>query len=148
MVAAARRPAPTGELPPGHATEDGVGLHYVGTELADVVSVVPGARAWRVDRDGTSRWMPGCSANRSPHRIGHVAELVFFSGTMDCGKSTLALQMDHNHAGRGRLGLLFTRLDRAGESVLSSRLGLSTLAIEVTDDLDLWEVVSASAPQR
>ena len=42
----------TGELPPGHATEDGVGLHYVGTELAEVVSVVPGARAWRVDRDG------------------------------------------------------------------------------------------------
>ena len=26
-----------------------------------------------------------------------MAELVFFSGTMDCGKSTLALQMDHNH---------------------------------------------------
>jgi peptidase E len=42
----------TGELPAGHATEDGVGLHYVGTELAEVVSVVPGARAWRVDRDG------------------------------------------------------------------------------------------------
>ena len=27
-----------------------------------------------------------------------MAELVFFSGTMDCGKSTLALQMDHNTA--------------------------------------------------
>ena len=33
-----------------------------------------------------------------------VAELVFFSGTMDCGKSTLALQMDHNHRARGRRG--------------------------------------------
>ena len=42
----------TGELPPGHATEDGVGLHYVGTELAEAVTVVPGARAWRVDRHG------------------------------------------------------------------------------------------------
>ena len=31
-----------------------------------------------------------------------VAELSFFSGTMDCGKRTLALQMDHNHAARGR----------------------------------------------
>ena len=38
-----------------------------------------------------------------------VAELVFFSGTMDCGKSTLALQMDHNHRARGREGLIFTR---------------------------------------
>lgn len=42
----------TGELPPGHATEDGVGLHYVGTELAEAVTVVPGARAWRVHRGG------------------------------------------------------------------------------------------------
>ena len=72
-----------------------------------------------------------------------MAELVFFSGTMDCGKSTLALQMDHNHRARGRQGLIFTRLDRAGESVLSSRLGLATSAVEVTEDLDLWEVVVA-----
>lgn len=72
-----------------------------------------------------------------------MAELVFFSGTMDCGKSTLALQMDHNHRARGRAGLIFTRLDRAGESVLSSRLGLATSAVEVHEDLDLWEVVVA-----
>jgi thymidine kinase len=70
-----------------------------------------------------------------------VAELLFFCGTMDCGKSTLALQTDHNHAARGRRGLIFTKLDRAGESVLSSRLGLSIGAIEVGDDLDLWDVV-------
>ena len=54
-----------------------------------------------------------------------MAELVFFSGTMDCGKSTLALQMDHNHRARP-VGLIFTKMDRMGESVLSSRLGLST----------------------
>lgn len=72
-----------------------------------------------------------------------MAELVFFSGTMDCGKSTLALQMDHNHRARGRGGLIFTRLDRAGEAVLSSRLGLATRAIEVTDATDLWDVVAA-----
>ena len=78
-------------------------------------------------------------------RIGclPVAELVFFSGTMDCGKSTLALQMDHNHRARGRHGVVFTRLDRAGESVLSSRLGLATSAVEVSEDLDFWEVVVA-----
>ncbi len=72
-----------------------------------------------------------------------VAELVFVSGTMDCGKSTLALQMDHHHRARGREGLIFTRLDRAGDSVLSSRLGLSTGAVEVHEELDFWEVVVA-----
>lgn len=71
-----------------------------------------------------------------------MAELVFFSGTMDCGKSTLALQMDHNHSVAGRAGLIFTRYDRAGESVLSSRLGLSTAALEVTDATDFWEEVA------
>jgi thymidine kinase len=70
-----------------------------------------------------------------------MSELVFFSGTMDCGKSTLALQMEHNHSRRGRVGLIFTKLDRAGESILSSRLGLKTLAVEVTDELDFWDVV-------
>ncbi len=70
-----------------------------------------------------------------------MAELVFFAGTMDCGKSTLALQMDHNNSVRGRQGLIFTKLDRMGESVLSSRLGLSTPAIEVGDGLDFWDVV-------
>jgi thymidine kinase len=72
-----------------------------------------------------------------------VAELVFFSGTMDCGKSTLALQIDHNHRARGRSGLIFTKLDRAGASVLSSRLGLVTDAVEVGDDLDFWDTVAA-----
>lgn len=72
-----------------------------------------------------------------------MAELVFFSGTMDCGKSTLALQMDHNHRQRGRVGLIFTKLDRAGDSILSSRLGLKTLAVEVTDGVDFWDAVVA-----
>ena len=68
-------------------------------------------------------------------------ELVFFSGTMDCGKSTLALQMDHNHAVRGRAGMIFTKHDRAGLNVLSSRLGLQVDALEVGDSLDFWKVV-------
>ncbi|WP_028278423.1 thymidine kinase [Arthrobacter sp. H5] len=67
-----------------------------------------------------------------------MAELIFFSGTMDCGKSTLALQMDHNHSARGRGGLLFSSHDRAGESVISSRLGLMTQAIEVRPNTDFW----------
>ncbi|MEU9132128.1 thymidine kinase [Kitasatospora sp. NPDC048540] len=65
-----------------------------------------------------------------------MAELVFFSGTMDCGKSTLALQMDHNHAARGRKGIIFTRHDRAGAATISSRLGLRADAVEVADAFD------------
>ena len=67
---------------------------------------------------------------------------MFFTGTMDCGKSTLALQMDHTHAQRGRAGLLFTQHDRSGEAVLSSRLGLTKGALEVGDDLDFWDLVA------
>ena len=70
-----------------------------------------------------------------------MAELVFYAGTMDCGKSTLALQTDHNHSSRGRAGIVLTRLDRAGESVLSSRLGLEVPAVEVSEDLDLRQLV-------
>lgn len=71
-----------------------------------------------------------------------MARLVFFSGTMDCGKSTLALQMAHNRDSAGQRGLLFTRDDRAGDAVLSSRLGLQSEAAEVTDETDFWEVVA------
>lgn len=70
-----------------------------------------------------------------------MAELIFFSGTMDCGKSTLALQMDYNHRARGRGGVRFSRNDRAGESRISSRLGLETDAVEVLDTTDFWEEV-------
>src|SRR5450756_1063247 len=67
--------------------------------------------------------------------------MVFFCGTMDCGKSTLALQMDHNHAAGGRVGLIFTRQDRAGRDRLSSWLGLEVVAHEVTDETDFWTEV-------
>ena len=73
-----------------------------------------------------------------------MSELVFFTGTMDCGKSTLALQMDHNRSARGRRGVVFTRDDRAGEGVLSSRLGLSTAAIEVRPGIDVYGYVQAA----
>jgi len=39
-------------FPPGVAADDGVGVHFVGTELAEVVSVRDGASAYRVDADG------------------------------------------------------------------------------------------------
>jgi thymidine kinase len=66
-----------------------------------------------------------------------MAELIFYCGTMDSGKSTLALQTAHNHQSRGRTGLLFTNQDRAGAGKISSRLGLTSEAIEVPTDLDI-----------
>ncbi len=70
-----------------------------------------------------------------------MAELQFFTGTMDSGKSTLALQTNHNHAARGRSGRIFTSQDRAGAATLSSRLGLQHEAIEVSPDFDFWGYV-------
>ena len=72
-----------------------------------------------------------------------MAELVFFSGTMDCGKSTLALQTTYNYEQRGLHGMIFTRNDRAGIGRLSSRIGLESEAYEVHEDTDFWRTVAA-----
>src|SRR4029079_5683369 len=76
-----------------------------------------------------------------------MAVLHFFTGTMDSGKSTLALQTNHNHAARGRVGRLFTTHDRAGEATLSSRLGLTHDALEVTTEFDFWRFVVTTLTQ-
>jgi thymidine kinase len=65
-----------------------------------------------------------------------MAELIYYCGTMDSGKSTLALQTAHNHQSRGRTGLLFTNQDRAGSGKISSRLGLTSEALEVSVEMD------------
>lgn len=66
---------------------------------------------------------------------------------MDAGKSTLALQTNHNHAARGRSGLIFVSHDRSGDPVLTSRLGLSHRAIEVTPELNFWTFVVGALTQ-
>lgn len=67
-----------------------------------------------------------------------MAHLIFYAGTMDSGKSTLALQAHHNQQARNRRGLILTKLDRAGDTVISSRLGISAPALSVSDELDLF----------
>ncbi|GAA3426638.1 Type 1 glutamine amidotransferase-like domain-containing protein [Streptosporangium sandarakinum] len=42
----------SGELPGGYAADEGVGLHYVGTEFIQAVTVSPKGYAYRVEHDG------------------------------------------------------------------------------------------------
>jgi peptidase E len=44
------------KLAPGYATEDGVALHYVGTRLHEVLSVLPGRNAWSVEPEGIGQY--------------------------------------------------------------------------------------------
>ncbi len=62
---------------------------------------------------------------------------------MDCGKSTLALQMNYNHGRQGRRGLVLTKHDRSGGPKVTSRIGLGLEAIEVEDSVDLVRLVTA-----
>jgi thymidine kinase len=81
-----------------------------------------------------------CSvAGDSRRRRG--GSLKFFYGPMDCGKSTLALQMDYNHAQQGRRGLVLTTIDRAGPGRLTTRIGLGRDAVEVHAELDIRALV-------
>jgi len=78
-----------------------------------------------------------------------MAELTFFYGTMNCGKSTLALQIHHNAVAAGKHVLLFTKHDRGG-STISSRIGLEQPAVIVDDAFDLHayvtHIVTAGTP--
>jgi peptidase E len=44
-----------GGFPEGVAADDGVAVHYVGNEIAEIVSCRDGAAAYRVTRDGEER---------------------------------------------------------------------------------------------
>ena len=74
-----------------------------------------------------------------------MAALRFSFGTMGSGKSTLALQIHHNMTSRGVRGMLITKLDRTGTNV-TSRLGVSAPAIELSSDLNLFDLVAEAMP--
>jgi len=51
-----RRLVADGSLHPGYASEDGVGLHYVGTSLHEAVTLRPRSAAWWVEPDQRGGW--------------------------------------------------------------------------------------------
>jgi dipeptidase E len=55
-----------GGFPEGLAADDGIGLHFVDTELREVVSCRPGAAAYRVTAAGEERLEPRALEARAP----------------------------------------------------------------------------------
>lgn len=82
--------------------------------------------------------VPGADRLRERPVVGRIR---FNYGPMDCGKSTLALQIDHNLARQGRQGLLLVRHDRSGSAQITSRIGIARQAHDVRSDTDLRLVV-------
>lgn len=96
-------------------------LESPGDDPTDALSPVP---AW-----GSRREVP------------NVGKVKFSYGPMDCGKSTLALQIDHNLARQGRQGLLLVSNDRSGPGQITSRIGITREALELDVGTDLRGVV-------
>ncbi|MBK1783097.1 thymidine kinase [Prauserella cavernicola] len=73
-----------------------------------------------------------------------AGKVKFCYGPMDCGKSTLALQIDHNLARQGRQGLLLVRHDRSGTPQITSRIGITRTAVELDPGTDVRVLVRDS----
>ncbi len=86
---------------------------------------------------GAAPLLDAVPASGDRRRHPAPAHLRFFHGPMDCGKSTLALQVDHNQSRQGRRGLLLTQGDRSAQPQISSRVGLCREALEVDAGTDL-----------
>ncbi len=69
-----------------------------------------------------------------------MSKLYFHYAAMNAGKSTLLLQASHNYVERGMRTLLLTSSLYAGDSAISSRLGLSADATLIDADSDVFEI--------
>ncbi|GIE87489.1 thymidine kinase [Actinoplanes regularis] len=85
-------------------------------------------------------------ATRQPALAPVFGTLTLFTGRMGSGKSTLALQNAFNRRQAGRPGVLLTSQDRAGEGIMSSRLGVTADAVEVNATMDLVTLVNKRVP--
>lgn len=77
-----------------------------------------------------------------------MAQLYFYYGAMNAGKSTTLLQAAFNYRERGMTTMLWTAAldDRAGVGRIGSRIGLAAPAETFTASTDLFGAVSASPP--
>ena len=72
-----------------------------------------------------------------------MAKLYFYYSAMNAGKSTTLLQAAHNYHERGMRTLVYAPAidDRHGIGQITSRIGLSSPAIVLPSDADLYEDV-------
>ncbi|QYR53214.1 thymidine kinase [Lysobacter soyae] len=79
-----------------------------------------------------------------------MAKLYFYYSAMNAGKTTTLLQSAHNYRERGmRVAILTPRLDvRAGEGVVSSRIGLSASGLVFNHGSDLLAMIEADIRTR
>lgn len=72
-----------------------------------------------------------------------MAKLYFRYAAMNAGKSTQLLQIEYNYKQLGRQVQLLTAKvdDRFGQGIITSRLGISSVAAMFTKKTDMFEVV-------
>lgn len=77
-----------------------------------------------------------------------MAQLYFYYGAMNAGKSTTLLQASFNYRERGMTTLLWTAAvdDRAGGGRIGSRIGLEAEADVFGPETDLFAAVAAAPP--
>jgi len=77
-----------------------------------------------------------------------MAQLYFYYGAMNAGKSTTLLQAAFNYRERGMTPMLWTAAldDRAGEGRIASRIGLASDAHRFEAATDLFAAIAAAPP--
>jgi thymidine kinase len=77
-----------------------------------------------------------------------MAQLYFYYGAMNAGKSTTLLQAAFNYRERGMRPMLWTAAldDRAGAGRIASRIGLAAEAHMFSPETDLYAAVAAAPP--
>ncbi len=75
-----------------------------------------------------------------------MAQLYFYYGAMNAGKSTTLLQASFNYRERGMRTMLWTAAvdDRAGVGRIGSRIGLEAEASSFATDTDLFAAIAAA----
>lgn len=70
-----------------------------------------------------------------------MASLYFYYSSMDSGKSTYLLQSAHNYRSAGKRVLLLTPFidDRFGQGKITSRIGLQSDALAISDSDNLFD---------